>query len=92
MKMATELETFVQKFHQLWNSGLNAHLDLDTRDGNAWVSLHVQLGCAPGPLHAQTDQPLAKHVVKVTSPSRQRRRERRAAAAASNLMLRSMLL
>ena len=25
----TEVETFVKKFHQLWNDGVTAHLDLD---------------------------------------------------------------
>ena len=49
----TELETFVHKFHQLQNAGLNAYLDLDIRGGYAWVSLHLQLGHVPGPPHPQ---------------------------------------
>ena len=28
--LVTELETFVQKFHQLWKAGLSAHLDLES--------------------------------------------------------------
>ena len=40
----TELDNFVRKFHQLWNDGLTAHLDLDTHAGTAWVGLRVQLG------------------------------------------------
>ena len=31
----TELDSFVQKFHQLWKAGVTAHLDLD---GLAFVS------------------------------------------------------
>ena len=45
----TELDSFVQKFQQLWNAGLNAHLDRDTRGGYAWVSLHLH---HPQPVHA----------------------------------------
>ena len=33
----TELDSFVYKFHQLWNAGHSAHLDLDTH-GLACVS------------------------------------------------------
>ena len=47
----TELDTFVKKFHQLWNDGMTAHLDLDTHAGDAWVGLRVRLGPVPGPLH-----------------------------------------
>ena len=35
----TEIDTFVRKFHQLWNAGLNAHLDLDCHAGVACVGL-----------------------------------------------------
>ena len=72
--VVTELDTFVSKFYQLWKSGLTAHLDLDTRAGNAWVGLRVQLGQAPGPQHVQ---PVHR---KSESPSHQRRRARHAAA------------
>ena len=52
MKMnSSELDSFVQKFKQLWHSGVDAHLDLHTHAGQAWVHLHVRLGQAPGPLH-----------------------------------------
>ena len=75
--VVTELDSFVQKFHQLWRAGLNAHLDLDTHAGNAWVGLRVQLGHVPGPLHHQAPHTFSKK--SQDSPSRQRRRERRAA-------------
>ena len=78
--LVTELDTFVHKFHQLWNAGYNAHLDLDTRAGVAWVGLRVQLGHVPGPLHHQVNPPFSKNLKKKTeSPSRQRRCARRAA-------------
>ena len=72
--LVTELDSFVQKFHQLWNAGLNAHLELDAHAGNAWVSLHLQLGHAPGPLHPRPAPTL------VPGGARIRRREKRAAA------------
>ena len=40
----TEVETFVKKFHQLWNDGVTAHLDFETRVGEAWIGLRVHLG------------------------------------------------
>ena len=39
-----ELNSFFQKFHQLWNDGKSAHLDLDCSAGTAWAGLRVQLG------------------------------------------------
>jgi hypothetical protein len=81
----TELETFVQKFHQLWSTGKSAHIDLDTHAGRAWVGLRVQLGHVPGPLHHQLRHPPYPKVhKKKDSPSRQRRRARRAAAQKVN--------
>jgi hypothetical protein len=75
--VATELDTFVLKFHQLWKAGHTAHLDLDTCAGKAWVGLRVQLGHVPGPPHHDLHPSFEK---KKDSPSRQRRRARRAAA------------
>ena len=71
--LITELETFVQKFHQLWSAGHSAHLDLETHAGRAWV------GHAPGVLHQPHPQPFPNVHKKKDSPSRQRRRTRRAA-------------
>ena len=78
----TELDTFVRKFHQLWNDGLTAHLDLDTHAGYAWVGLRVRLGQVPGPPHQQLF-PQQVHR-KVERPARQRRRDGRAAANSEN--------
>ena len=75
-----ELQSFIFKFHQLWEAGLTAHLDLDTHAGQAWVGLRVQLGQAHGgPVHQR--QPSSHR-----SPAYHRRQERRKAAkaAASN--------
>ena len=69
----SELENFVQKFHQLRQAGFTAHLDVDTHAGQAWVGLHVMLG--PGPIkHSQTKSPRHR------SPSYLKRQERRKAA------------
>ena len=77
---ATELDSFVYKFNQLWSAGHSAHLDLDTHAGRAWVGLRVQLGHhAPlPPYHLPHNFPQYSH--KKDSPSRQRRRAKRAAA------------
>ena len=73
----TELDSFVRKFHQLWNDGFTAHLDLDTQTGNAWVGIRVNLGHVPGPIHEHVAPfPKNRHV----PPSRLRRRARREAA------------
>ena len=84
MSTATELETFIQKFHQLWNAGLSAHLDLDCHAGVACVGLRLQLGHPPGPFHHQPVYSCPPHR-KTFSPSYQRRRERRSAARANGV-------
>ena len=82
LKMSlTELETFVKKFHQLWNDGVSAHLD---HGGDAWVGLRVRLGQVPGPLHRQV-HPFHQEVPRKESPSCQRRCARRAAARNANV-------
>jgi hypothetical protein len=72
----TEVESFVQKFKNLWKSGFSAHLDLDTHSGQAWVGLRVRLGH-----HHQVQQPRKAR----NGPSRQRRRARRADARKENV-------
>ena len=72
MHTMSELDSFVLKFKQLWNRGHEAHLEVDSKSGKAWVGLHLCLGNAPGPVH-ETDK------FKI-SPSRERRRIRRSAA------------
>ena len=62
--LVTELDTFVHKFQQLWNDGYNAHLDLDTHAGLAWVSLRVQLGHVPSPLYGRVPPPCHKNCRK----------------------------
>ena len=70
---ATELDSFVGKFHQLWRTGASAHLDL----GQAWVGIHVQLGYRPGHVqnYHQYDQGQCTRTNR--GPSYQRRQERR---------------
>ena len=74
-----EIHSFVEKFHQLWNAGFSAHLDVDTHAGEAWVGLRVNLGHARGG-HQPEQGHLASFYPKQESSSRQRRRARRAAA------------
>ena len=68
----TELDTFIQKFHQLWQAGVTAHLDLDTHAGQAWVGLKVMLGS--GPVYKDQRRP---PTAKNRSPSYFRRQARR---------------
>ena len=81
----SELESFLTKFRSLWNSCFDAHLELDSHAGQAWVSLRVHLGHAPGPLQPPDH---ISHPPNSTrnGPSRQRRRARRAAARAEQLV------
>eukprot|EP00092_Neocalanus_flemingeri_P078449 GFUD01097580.1.p1 GENE.GFUD01097580.1~~GFUD01097580.1.p1 ORF type:complete len:227 (-),score=45.55 GFUD01097580.1:81-761(-) len=76
-----KLDSFVQKFQQLWNAGFIAHLDLESCAGNAWVGLRLQLGHTQHPHHHRVPHSSTQVLKKVESPSRQRRRARRAAAA-----------
>ena len=77
MAAATELESFVQKFRQLWKSGHDARLEFVATAGKASVALHLQLGEEPGPVHDHRGQnsSFSNHR---NSSSRERRRFRRA--------------
>ena len=78
----TELQSFLFKFHQLWEAGVTAHLDLDTHAGQAWVGLRAQLGKVPGPLH-QHQQHQNVQATPHRSPAYHRRQERKKAAKTS---------
>ena len=67
-----EINSFVIKFQQLWKAGFDAHLDLETHAGNAWVGLRLNLRQLPSYSEGRYQQ-------NRQSPSRLRRRERRAA-------------
>ena len=71
---AEEVDSLILKFKQLWKTGLDAHLDLHTHAGQAWVSLHVRLG------HAQDQRHQGNYFKSRNGLSRQRRREKRANA------------
>ena len=75
----TELDSFVQKFHQLWKAGVTAHLDLDAHAGTAWVGLRFQLVQVPGPVHHQDHQPHPQR----RGPAYQRHQEKRKAVRAA---------
>jgi hypothetical protein len=76
--VVTELDSFVQKCHQLWSAGISAHLE--THAGRVWVGLRAQLGHAPGHLHHHPRPQFPQPPRKQESTSRQRRRARREAA------------
>ena len=81
----SELESFLTKFRCLWNSGFDAHLELDSHAGQSWVSMRVLLGHAPGPLQPPNHIPYPPNSTR-NGPSRQRRRARRAAARSEQLV------
>ena len=72
-----ELDNFVKKFVSLWQSGCDASLHVETKAGNAFVSLHLGLGQAQ-PHHGQGLKARGQGC-RVGSPSKQRRKERREA-------------
>ena len=78
MATISELDSFVLKFKQLWKSGHDAHLDVESKAGKAWVSIRLCLADEPGPLH----QPF--NLAKTISSSRERRRIRRQVARKEN--------
>ena len=65
---SSEIQSFINKFHQLRRAGLTAHLDLDTHAGKAWMGLRMVI--SPG-----------QKLQKSRNPSYFRRQERRKAAA-----------
>ena len=65
-----EINSFVHKFVNLWQAGRNVSLKLDSKAGQASVTLHLDLGQAVPPQHVQN--------------ARDRRRQRRADARKSN--------
>ena len=76
-----ELNNFVVKFHQLWQAGYNAHLNVDSHAGYAWCGLRVDLGAAPAaPRHQQQVRPGPRR----HAPSYRRRLDARAAARAAS--------
>ena len=74
--ISAELNSFILKFKQLSQAGLDAHLAVDSKAGNVWVHLHVPLGQALRPAHEVQPSKIRKR----NSPSRQRRHARREAA------------
>ena len=66
-----ELNSFLGKFVNLWQNGMEASLRIDSKAGKATINLEVGLGQAPQP----EQHPICKY-----GPSRLRRRERRADA------------
>ena len=62
-----ELNSFVNKFVNLWQAGWNASLKFDSQAGEASVTLHLDLGQAVPPQHVPTN-------------TRERHRQRRADA------------
>ena len=67
-----ELNSFVNKFRNLWKAGHTASLKIESRAGEAWVELHVGLG-VPHPVQGEP-----RH----HGNARSRRREKRSAARA----------
>ena len=65
----SELDNFVRKFKSLRFAGKHANLNVETFEGQSWVSLHVQL-----------ESFLPQHRPRKVGPARLRRRERRAFA------------
>ena len=75
--MATvEINSFVSKFVNLWKSGLDASLKLESHAGQASLSISLGLGS----FHETDEIEKKPYIAKKVSPSRARRRKRRAKA------------
>ena len=72
--VAHQVDSFVQKFRELWVIGLSAHLDLDCGGGEAWVGLRLGRHRVGGAQRADRDDNRRR------GASYARRLERRAAA------------
>ena len=75
-----EIDSFVQKFKNLWHAGLKATLNVETENGEAFVTLKAGLGYSPPPLNFPVPH---GHVLRTyRGPSYHCRQERRQAARA----------
>ena len=80
-----QVNSFVQKFRDLWREGHSAHLDIDCHGGEAWLGLRLRLGQQ---LHRGSD---SEHR-RGASYSRhmERRAAQRAAEQAANNVVREV--
>ena len=74
-----EIDNFNLKFSNRWTNGFDAHLDIDTHAGQAWVDLCVGLGGSPD-LHHEFHQAEQAATRTKDSPSRIRTQARQEAA------------
>ena len=73
--MACEQDSFVFKFKNLWKSGKNASLTIESNAGKVSVALRVDDLCAPHPHHHVQQERRSRN-----GAAQQRRREKRLAA------------
>ena len=80
---SAQLDSFVQKFHQLWRDGFTAHLDLDAHAGKAWVGIRLQLddSCQAQQVEKACHNYPPYHRPSPRGPSYWRRQEKRRQAA-----------
>ena len=76
--MLHEIDSFVNKFKGLWLSGKEAKLQIDSKNGEAWLSLSLGLKCPPPP-PSPPCHPSPRPRSFRNTPSHQRRRNRRLA-------------
>ena len=83
MASVKEVNSFVFKFNQLWNSGFAADLNFKCYAGQAFATLHVGLGYSENVVTASSGTHNLKSP-KHVSPSQLRRRVRRENARKCN--------
>ena len=76
--MLHEIDSFVNKFKSLWLSGQEAKLQMDSKNGEAWLNLSLGLKCPPPP-SSPSWHPSPRPRSFRNTPSQQRRRNRRQA-------------
>ena len=79
--MAGQLNSFVQKFYSLWNTGNDACLNLECHAGKAQI--HLQLNLQLQPQQRQQPPPPPQQPRRHLGPSQLRRRARRELARAA---------
>ena len=77
--MAGQLNSFVQKFYNLWNTGNDACLNLECHAGKAQIHLQLNLHLQPQPQHQPRHHPPPppQQPRRHLGPSQLRRRARR---------------
>ena len=83
MSLNIEIDSYVMKFKFLLNDGFKAYLNVEAKDGEAYITLKVGLGCIQH-LSKSTHSFSYADCVKQRSPSYYQRQDRRRQSRQNN--------